>query len=415
MVRMSLAQITREAVLAAVAEHDELGQQRFLATYGFKAATKYRLSYNDALYDSKAIVGVAHRHATGAPLAASEFSGGAPVISTLSRLGFQVVEIHPETGQQQTSSSELLVGFNELRVHAETNGTSASYQYVVVLWAISRVRAGLPRMVPFADVDAELKRVLRPFALRTSAPDPANPWTALTSMPWWEFGDPYRGRTVRYKQVRALNVAAGFTAQVYDRIRAEPQLAADTVDVIAQIIGDHDAVPALLEALALTSLHGTGHRSDPNARVALVSLESSHTERFTVTDTAEATVVERHRREARLQADYVAHLRRLGHTVSRHRIVLPNGEGELVTDIYDETAGELIEVKAGTDRPTIRLALGQILDYARYATPSASALLVPHQPTDELIALLHAFGISVIWPSAEAFERQSPVVVNATS
>lgn len=414
MVRMSLAQITREAVLAAVAEHDELGQQRFLATYGFKAATKYRLSYDGALYDSKAIVGVAHRHATGALLAAAEFNGGAPVISTLSRLGFQVVEIHPDTGQHQTASSEVLVGLNELRVHAETNGSSAAYQYVVVLWAISRAHAGLPRLVPFANVDAELKRVLRPFALRTSAPDPANPWTALTSMPWWEFGEPYRGRTVRYKQVRALNVAAGFTAQVYDRIRTEPHLAADTVDVIAQVIGDHDALPALLEALTLTSQRGTDHRSDPDARVALVSLEFSHAERFTVTDTPEATVVERHRREARLQADYVAHLRRLGHTVSRHHILLPNGEGELFTDIYDETAGELIEVKAGTDRPTIRLALCQILDYARYATLSTSALLVPHQPTEDLTALLHAFGISVIWPSADGFERQPPVAVNAT-
>lgn len=415
MVRMSLAQLTRTAVLAAVAEHDELGQQRFLTTYGFGAAMRYRLSYNGALYDSKAIVGVAHRHETGVLLTSAEFNGGAPVISTLSRLGFDVVETRPDSGEQRTAPSELLVRLNELRVHAGTNGQSAAYQYVVVLWAISRARSGLPRVVPFADAEAELKRVLLPFALRTSAPDPANPWTALTSMPWWEFGGPYEDRKLRYKQVRALNVPAGLTAQVYDRIRSDPHLVADVVDAIAPIIGDHEAFPALLEALTLTSLRGTPEPSDPGARVARVSLESSHTDRFAVTEVPEATVAERHRREARLQTKYVAYLKELGHTVSRHRIVLPGGGGEMFTDIYDETAEELVEVKANTDRPTIRLALGQILDYARYVEPSACALLVPQKPGGDLIDLLHVSGISAIWASAHGFERQSPAATNAAS
>lgn len=66
--------------------------------------------------------------------------------------------------------------------------------------------------------------------------------------------------------------------------------------------------------------------------------------------------------------------------------------------MHDETIDELIEVKATTDRPMIRLALGQILDYRRYVGATSSALLVPTAPADDLIELLHAHEIRVIWP-----------------
>ena len=68
---MALADITREAVLAALAEHDELGQDQFLAKYGFDRARLYVLVHDGKPYDSKAIVGAAHGFLPGQkPLAA---------------------------------------------------------------------------------------------------------------------------------------------------------------------------------------------------------------------------------------------------------------------------------------------------------------------------------------------------------
>jgi 5-methylcytosine-specific restriction protein A len=83
--------VTRDAVLAALAEHDELGQKPFLAKYGYKPARTYRLWHNDSAYDSKAIIGAAFGYMPGRPqpLQYSEFSGGQIyVVPVLTKLGF---------------------------------------------------------------------------------------------------------------------------------------------------------------------------------------------------------------------------------------------------------------------------------------------------------------------------------------
>ena len=57
---MALGNITREAILKAVAEYDELGHDQFLSKYGVDRARLYVLVHNGSRYDSTAIVGVAH-------------------------------------------------------------------------------------------------------------------------------------------------------------------------------------------------------------------------------------------------------------------------------------------------------------------------------------------------------------------
>ena len=57
---MCLRDITsRQAVLDAIAECDDMGQDTFLEKYGFHHARKYFLVHNGRMYDSKAIAGVA--------------------------------------------------------------------------------------------------------------------------------------------------------------------------------------------------------------------------------------------------------------------------------------------------------------------------------------------------------------------
>ena len=74
---VALGDITREAVLAAIAEYDRLGQEAFLHRHGFDRARQYVLLHDGKRYDSKAIVGVAHGYLPGeAMLTSSEFSGG---------------------------------------------------------------------------------------------------------------------------------------------------------------------------------------------------------------------------------------------------------------------------------------------------------------------------------------------------
>ncbi|MFJ4981497.1 HNH endonuclease [Streptomyces coeruleorubidus] len=83
--------ITRESVLKAVVEHDDLGREAFLSKYGFGGARSYVLVHEGREYDSKAIAGVAHKWAQGRALVPGEFSGGKDhAAAWLKRLGFQV-------------------------------------------------------------------------------------------------------------------------------------------------------------------------------------------------------------------------------------------------------------------------------------------------------------------------------------
>lgn len=97
---MSLSEITRDAVLQAMVEYDELGADAFLSRYGFAPATLYRVAERGRQYDSKAIVGVAHGYATGQFLKAGDFSGGQhTVVKTLEALGFSFAPASAESAR----------------------------------------------------------------------------------------------------------------------------------------------------------------------------------------------------------------------------------------------------------------------------------------------------------------------------
>ena len=83
--------VTHDHVLAALEEYDERGADVFLNRYGFGKARDYVLWHDGKSYDSKAILGVAHKYATGAAAARSEFSGGKDGAAKILRgLGFAV-------------------------------------------------------------------------------------------------------------------------------------------------------------------------------------------------------------------------------------------------------------------------------------------------------------------------------------
>jgi Domain of unknown function (DUF3883) len=95
---MPLVHITsREVILAAVEEFNSLGREGFLAKYKFGRARAYYLKIEEAYYDSKAILGVAHgiEHPNLGTLTAGDFSGGENTVAKkLESLGFTVVRFN---------------------------------------------------------------------------------------------------------------------------------------------------------------------------------------------------------------------------------------------------------------------------------------------------------------------------------
>lgn len=98
--RVKRAALTKEAVLAAMQEFDELGRAAFLDRYGFRKAKTYQVIHEGRRYDSKAIVAVAHRHLPDGPGQALEHSqlygGVADSVRKLRDLGFDVPDPEEE-------------------------------------------------------------------------------------------------------------------------------------------------------------------------------------------------------------------------------------------------------------------------------------------------------------------------------
>ena len=76
--------------------------------------------------------------------------------------------------------------------------------------------------------------------------------------------------------------------------------------------------------------------------------------------------IEAIRREAALVGRYQVWLTKAKHSFGRNRVRIPDEVAALYTDLFDKTNGELIEAKASASRASVRVGLGQLLDYARF-------------------------------------------------
>ncbi|MFD8500652.1 YDG/SRA domain-containing protein [Amycolatopsis sp. NPDC059657] len=88
---MTLADISREDVLAAVAECDDLGRLQFLETYGSAGSADRVLVHEGRQYDPTAVVGAAHRRASGRDLSSVVPSiAERELVNLLSGFGFEL-------------------------------------------------------------------------------------------------------------------------------------------------------------------------------------------------------------------------------------------------------------------------------------------------------------------------------------
>ncbi len=141
-----------------------------------------------------------------------------------------------------------------------------------------------------------------------------------------------------------------------------------------------------------------------NSSQEIIDIESNHTEKFT---RALGKGGVGFRTEAQLVEEFIQDLMYKGidlAEIGRNKIRLPQSFQTLYTDIYIDSLKMLIEVKGVTTRETIRMALGQILDYERFIEVERKALLVPSKVADDLVSLLKLHDIEVIYKEGNIFK-----------
>ena len=89
----TFSSVTRLHVLQALAEYDARGMDEFLEVYGFTPSRDHTLLHEGRSYDARAILGVAHRFATGRLATSDEVSSGMQgAVAILRKRGFEVSE-----------------------------------------------------------------------------------------------------------------------------------------------------------------------------------------------------------------------------------------------------------------------------------------------------------------------------------
>jgi hypothetical protein len=89
-------------------------------------------------------------------------------------------------------------------------------------------------------------------------------------------------------------------------------------------------------------------------------------------------------------------------------LVIPVDGSLLRVDLFDPQRNLLIEAKAATSRNHLRQAVGQLLDYRRYLSPRpVLAILVPLEPSQDLVRLPHELGIDLIWEEYGGFTHST--------
>lgn len=138
-------------------------------------------------------------------------------------------------------------------------------------------------------------------------------------------------------------------------------------------------------------------------KVADVPVEENNTER-TIVDPAREPY-EAERRESALVQRFKDYMQTHRHTVKRLQIT-PAGEAKpIFTDAYVKDLNILVEAKGSIDRNSIRMAIGQLLDYRRFIEEATvkCAVLLPELPRQDLLQLLAYADVLIYFPNNQGF------------
>ncbi|MEV6611416.1 hypothetical protein [Kutzneria sp. NPDC051319] len=350
---MALGDLTRDGVLRAVAEFDDLGREEFLRKYSFGKARSYFLEIDEQLYDSKAIAGAALGLATDA------FSGGDQTVARqLEALGCTVryFPVRPWT-REEILLACVIVAANDWR---QPSGGERDVQVIEL---------------------SELLQTTEFHPLEEHGPDFRNANAVARKMADIVTSHPdYRGKRTRGNRLDAV-------------------VAKELIDDPMKVLAEARALRARLLGLRPEQV-ATVDVVDRNLGTVVFDMpvEAHRTTTFPVRGTTK-------RNASRVEAELTKRFREWrdadDHGVIAKGILLQGETRPLRVDLYDVDRKELIEAKGSAEREYVRQALGQVLDYARFVEHEHLAVLLPELPKADLVDLLSSHRIRCIYETAE--------------
>jgi hypothetical protein len=153
------------------------------------------------------------------------------------------------------------------------------------------------------------------------------------------------------------------------------------VGPVADDVGHTSTIAGASEAASVTAV-----------TVDTVPVQAINTESTEVEKVVSGPVMQK---EAQLAERFQQYLEGHDREVKRYRII-PLGSATLYSDLADVTDNVLYEAKGSAERMSVRLALGQVLDYGRFIDGSRLAVLLPDPPAADLVELLEKHDVGCV-------------------
>jgi hypothetical protein len=377
-----LAELTSEAVNAAMDDYDQLGRDAFLHKYGFGEAKGLFVVRDDKQYDSKAIAGAAMGHlANRSAWTSNDFSGGlGTVVPVLEGLGFEVVDTRAKRNPRWVTE-EIILALDVYLEHGLLDDLD-------------------PRVQKLSeDLNALDIHEQRPDEERWRNPNGAA--LKLANFAHFDPGYPGKGMDAASKLDRALferlSPYPDLVARLADEVRAGQRIALDSLPAGADASITPASEPA--PSTPVTSVFG--------------DVEQSHTTgKFTVRQTAEDREAERI--EQPLVLRFCSFLDEMGYRYGRRTYRLDGID--YPCDLVLPDVGLLVEAKSKVTRSYLRMAVGQVKDYEfMHAEENGQvfaswAILLRGRPADSGVRYLQREGLGAIWAVEDGWSATQDVM-----
>ena len=117
-------------------------------------------------------------------------------------------------------------------------GEVAPHKPLLVLYALERMKLDVDRMIPYSEIDKDLKTLLREFSKTKGTPSPQYPFWRLQRDKVWEIeadGELEARKSNKDAKVSELlskNARGGFPGALFDELRADPSLADEIASAV---------------------------------------------------------------------------------------------------------------------------------------------------------------------------------------
>jgi putative restriction endonuclease len=176
------------------------------------------------------------------------------------------------------TDSQVLASFRAIRSWSHGD-RRAPHKPLLLLIALARLQRGEGRWLPFTEIEEPFRELLGQYGPEGSGKNPHYPFWRLRSDGIWEIPEAdalaatqTSAGDVRLAELRSIDARGGLRADIYEHLRARPELANTLATQILEDAFPPSLHESILEAVGFPWVMGGRRRRDPRFREEILRI-----------------------------------------------------------------------------------------------------------------------------------------------